>query len=237
MNWLSIAVICLIVFYTWRGYHNGLIKTVFFILSFFVAIILASIISPIVSRQLQQNEFMFNGIKNVVQSGFNTDNMIKSDSIAEEIKSINELPLPDELKQILTVNNNSEIYKTMKATNFSDYISSSITTMVINAISYLLVFIVVRLLIRLLAGVLNLIANLPVLHTINKAGGVIVGFIHSVFIVWILAIVLMVFAGTETGKQLYAYIEQSTLLSWIYNNNLILNLINDTFQGLISGIR
>ncbi|BBF44691.1 adenylate cyclase [Lachnospiraceae bacterium KM106-2] len=236
MNWLCAAVVAFIAFYTWRGYHNGLIKTVFFILAFFVSIILASVISPVVSQQLQKNETIFNGIKNSIAPSIQVDEGDSDIGIGNEDHFIDNLALPDVVKQILNDNNNSEVYQNFKVNNFNDYLANSITCMIINAVSYLVVFAVIRILIRVLAGILDVIGNLPVIHTINKAGGIIIGFAYGVLIVWILCIILMIFIGTETGQMLYGYVQQSSLLTWIYDNNMILDFLQSTFEGLMKTI-
>lgn len=234
MNWLVIVVVLFLASYILRGYHNGFIKTVFSIFAVAIALIVATAGSPMVSKTLQEQEGIYSFIEEKVASTLQIDQAVdgKADK-AEETKVIEGLSLPESIRLALIENNNTGMYATLAAGNFSDYIASYITCMILNAISYIVLFLVALIVIRIVANLLDLVSKLPILNSINKIGGLCVGLLHGLIILWVLCIVLTVFSGTNVGQVLFEQINDSILLSVIYNNNLFMQFLMRLAQTLL----
>ena len=58
------------------------------------------------------------------------------------------------------------------------------------------------------------------------------GFVQGLVILWILCIVLTVFSSSETAKEIFAQINKDSVLSYIYNHNLLLQMISDVVKLL-----
>lgn len=229
MNWLLIAVIAFLIVYVIRGYSNGLIKTVFSIFAVVIALILAVTISPYVSKALQSNEKVFGMVNDKVSIAV----LEKSEKTKEENKDagqteiINQLPFPQGLKNALVENNNSEVYKIFNVESFEAYISNYITCIILNAISFMIVFLLAVIIVKIVANILDVISKLPLINGINKLGGLIIGFVHGLIVLWVLCIVLTVFSSTDVAGILFGYMNESRFLSAIYDNNLLLNIITN----------
>ena len=74
---------------------------------------------------------------------------------------------------------------------------------------------------------MDLISKLPILHGMNALGGVACGLIHGLIILWILCIVITMFAWTEYGQWTLAQINESSLLSLLYNNNYLISALTN----------
>lgn len=71
----------------------------------------------------------------------------------------------------------------------------------------------------------NLLSRLPVIHTMNKMGGMLVGLLKGLILLWLICIVITIMSGTEAGIYLYGQINESPFLKYIYDNNMIMALI------------
>lgn len=225
MNWLLIVVAVFLAAYMIRGYSNGLIKTAFSIFAVLIALILAVTISPYVSKVIQGNEKVFEFIDDRVSTSVNKE---KEETIeTEQTNAINELHLPNSLKKALIENNNPEVYKVFKVDSFQKYISNYISCIILNAISFVFVFALAMILIKILANALDLISKLPIINGLNKMGGILIGFMHGLIVLWVLCIVLTAFSSTAIGVTLFEHINSSRLLTVIYDNNLLLSVVTN----------
>ena len=96
---------------------------------------------------------------------------------------------------------------------------------IINCIAYIVVFVIVIIILQIIVRAINLVSKLPVINTMNKLGGAIIGLIRGLIIVWIGLIAVTMLGSTRTGVQMYEQINNSKPLSYLYSNNVILNTI------------
>ena len=60
---------------------------------------------------------------------------------------------------------------------------------------------------------------MPVIGTVNRIAGFAVGFIKGMVIVWLLLALTSLFAASEIGQTMTAYINDSMMLKYLYENN------------------
>lgn len=85
--------------------------------------------------------------------------------------------------------------------------------------SYVIAFVVASIGLSIACGVLDIVAKLPVLNQINKTGGLLVGLIEGVLRVWIVFIILDMFAATQWGSTLLVMIHSNDFVRMLYENN------------------
>ena len=137
--------------------------------------------------------------------------------------------MPKSIKNTLIEHNNKDVYESLGIDSFQDYLLYHITGIIINAAVFLMLFLVCRLILWGIASALDLVSRLPVLNELNRAAGVFAGILTGLGVLWILCIVLTLFAATPAGQAIFAEIEKSALLSKIYDNNLLLETITRLF--------
>lgn len=230
MNWLLIVVLGIIGIFTYTGHREGFIKTMFSLFSLLIALVITVSVSPYVSKALQNNDNIKEYLSNSIAKVMETEK--KNDSVTDQAAHIESLSIPQSLKKSLTENNNQEIYKAMAVNTFNDYIANYLSCVVINSISFFITFLITTILLSILANALNIISKIPIINGLNKTAGLFVGVFRGLVIVWILCIVLTMFYGTKEGQLIYGMINQSRLLSSIYNNNLLLKAITDIAKVL-----
>lgn len=89
---------------------------------------------------------------------------------------IDRLPLPDIVQQALA-NSNDTQKDVLGISAFKAYIANYVTELIFNALSFVLVFLQYLCIMKIIIRCLNLLSRLPVIHTMNKMGGLLVGFI------------------------------------------------------------
>ena len=63
------------------------------------------------------------------------------------------------------------------------------------------------------------------LNALNRFGGLAIGLLKGMLILWIFCLLIMLAVSFNIGNDLYAQIQESTFLSWVYDNNLLLTLL------------
>lgn len=92
------------------------------------------------------------------------------------------LKLPEQMKEVLLENNNSEIYYMLGVDRFFDYLGSYLATMVIRVFGTGILFAAVFLFFRIGAHWLNQIARLPIIWELNKLAGALLGAIAGLLL-------------------------------------------------------
>ena len=140
----------------------------------------------------------------------------------QQIKELEESNLPQFLKDALLENNNTTIYEELGVQTFAAYVASYISRMVIKILSFLVTVIVAVIIVRALMAAVDIIGELPVIGFFNHLGGVALGGVIALLIVWDGFLVLTLLYSTEAGKTCFDLIEQSEILTFLYEKNLLL---------------
>ena len=225
MNILSWAALAVLTYCALRGWRRGLIMTVFSMFATVIAIAISAQLSPQLSRTWQNTAFYEIVSERVEMTLFNGQDSQNDGEEGEDNRGvINSLPLPDVVQNVLASNDDAQ-NNMLGVSAFRKYIADSVTGIILNAISFVLVFVGVSIIMRIIIRCLNLLSRLPVIHTMNKMGGMLVGLLKGVILLWLICIVITIMSGTEAGIYLYGQINESPFLKYIYDNNMIMALI------------
>lgn len=230
-NFMLIITILILLISVIAGAIRGFIKTFFAAFSVIIALIIAVQAGPYVGKVIQHTP-IYTGIAGHIEEKLNAQTDVVADKVSDQIDVITGYKIPEFIKEALIENNNSQIYEALGVYDFNEYVASYMACLVINAVSFLIVFMLAFLVIKVIEGALNLISKLPVLHGINMAGGLICGLVHGFIIVWIIGVVIMALAWTSPGQWASEQINSSTILSLIYNNNLIVSALTNMSKML-----
>lgn len=142
---------------------------------------------------------------------------------AEQTKFIEDLPIPDVLKNQLEAFNNSAGYLRLGAADFGSYIVSYFANLIMNVLAFVVTLLVAWLIIHLILLALSVFTRLPVVGTADRLLGLALGLIQGLLLVWALFLVLSMFAATPAGEALMQEIYRTPFLELLYNNNLFLS--------------
>jgi uncharacterized membrane protein required for colicin V production len=224
-NWLLFLVLAILIGYAIYGRYRGFIKTVFMLFSTIVALILTIWISPVISDQVQQNDKIMNYVTQKVSKVVDAGKM--GNKKTDELNFIGKLKLPKTMKNALIENNTADVYKAMAVDNFKQYVSNSISRIIINAAVFLAIMLIVTIGFAVLCEALNIISKLPLINGLNKTAGLFAGVLQGIIIIWIGCIFLTMLSSTSLGQSMFTQINESPFLSTIYNNNLLLKFVTN----------
>lgn len=158
---------------------------------------------------------------------------ILSMSRVEQTKLIQGLPIPDFLKNLMLNYNNSEGYRRLKVDNFAGYTVHFLADIILNIVAFIVALVAVQLLFWAVITALNLFSKLPVLHLVNRLGGLAIGGLQGLFVIWMFFLAIAMFSGTEVGSSLMDMIEESVILKPLYESNLFLKIIVRAISGIM----
>lgn len=139
-------------------------------------------------------------------------------------EAIKEADLPDVFKDLLSVNNNSEIYEELGVETFAQYVGNFLSRLIINIVSFLGTFLIITIILRAIIFALDIVEEIPVLGVLNRLAGGAVGFACALLTVWFLFIVVTLLYTTVIGKDIYDTIQGSGILKMLYDCNPIMKI-------------
>jgi len=218
MNPLDIIILAIVALCAIAGYHKGLIRTVYRLVSFFVAIIVARHLYPYVARVLRQTE-LFPAIQGGIARAMNLEGFIADQTAARGGDLIDNLPLPGILQNLLHAYNTPNMFEILQAATVEEYISGFFANMAINGIAILAVFLLTILALTFIGYALDIVSRLPVIRTLNRIGGFVFGVAMSVVIIW-LALVLVALFVVTANPMISEMVENSWIAQWLFERTL-----------------
>jgi len=224
MNILVLALLAILVINAIIGMKVGFVKTVFSLCFMIVAVILTIWINPYVNDFMRGNDKVYDSISTKVETVLHLENEKDAD-VSGQTTQIEGLALPQSIKDSLIKNNTADVYEALSIDNFKEYVTTYLSGIIINALAFILTFLVILIALWIVSIALDLISKLPLINQINKTAGLLAGVVHGLVIVWLFCILVTVFGGTELGQKALQMIGESQLLSFIYNNNFLLQFV------------
>lgn len=208
---IDIVLILFIALGAFMGYKKGLINVLVSFVAIIIAIVLSLLLQIPVANTLRQTApgtDLYNNVHEGISKAVN-DN--KSD-----------------------IDNNT-IYSTIIKGIISDEQinrqSESITMFILKGLSFFIIFIIVTLIILILKKILNFVFDLPILNSVNQIGGLALGGIKSLAIVYIiLAILAFISPMPSVTSGIAENINKTTITKTLYNNNLLVNIIKSNIK-------
>ena len=82
---------------------------------------------------------------------------------------------------------------------------------------------------KLFLKALNIVAEIPIISTVNRMCGLAIGGAKGIFVVWFVGIVMTFFYYHEIFQQFFLLLEKSHLAAFLYHNNLLLLMVLKIF--------
>lgn len=232
MNLLVLGILAFILLLVFRGYRKGFFKSAASAIGIVLAVLLTAILYPGVNKLLCQYTVLDDAIEQKIIEKFELPEETKTATRNEEIDTIENLNLPDNVKGWLIANCNGETFLESGVDNVCSYIAKSLTAMVMRGISYVLTLLVLLLLLHILIMVLDVANYIPIVKSINKAGGAIFGAGQGILIVWIFMGIVTLLSTFSWAYQVIQMIDESPLLAWLYKKDIFLKIIVDILEKI-----
>ena len=231
-TWLGIAVLALIAAACIMGFQKGFVKEIVSVFFMLISFLLVWAVNPYVNTFVKEYTPVYDTIQDKCQTLVSAQIGNKKTLDKEEQNQVMEnMELPDLLKNALVENNTAETYRYLAVSTFTEYISDSLAVMAVNGISFLISFVLSAAVIKLLGFILNVLTKLPVINGINKIAGAAVGGIKCIIFIWIAFLVLTLLCNTTLGQQGMALIQQDAFLNFLYSQNVFVKVFMSVFYG------
>ena len=219
MNILTIIILAVFALCVFSGFKKGFLKTAFSLVSWILVLVLCNFVTPIVTDMLVQNT----DIEVVV---YETVDAKVKDALEEAVENqgVSELEaaLPAELKDLL-LGENESISDAL--TNAATIDVTPVVDGIIGILGFVITVIVLRIAMVIVEFALGVVAKLPLIGPADKLLGLACGAGKGLIWCWVILAIVSVLALTGVNTELAAYISESEILTWLQDNNLLLNLI------------
>ena len=210
---VDIILIGIIILNIFIGYKKGLIKVVFNIFAFFIAIVVSLI--------------LFKPVSNIIINNTEID-----DKIREKILSVNNYDEDSEYT-------NDENKKTFLEKYIEDKVaeagkeakkraveaaSNVISIKATEIITGLIIFIIVRIALILLGFLTDTLSNIPIIKQFNEIGGITYGLAKAIIIIYLLLTIIFIISSMKENNVVEESIYNSYITKLLYENNPIIGL-------------
>ncbi len=227
---LLIAVLAVLVIGAVKGYMKGFLRLAVWFAGLIAVLFIVTKISPYVSNFIIENTSVYERVRTTIIRAYEEQS---SDSLSDsqfpegttENEVIDSFGFPALISDSLKLNNTSEIYQKLAVSLFRDYVSGYLSALSIKAGTFAGLFILLALTELVLFTAIRILEKIPVLRTFNRLLGMAVGITLSLVFVWVFFIAVMVFFGHSFGGWVFAQVKASRLLTYIFNNNILFDLI------------
>jgi uncharacterized membrane protein required for colicin V production len=212
VNILDICVLVLVALCAIAGYKQGLIRTVYRLVSFFIAIFLANMLYPYVAQILRDTPVPVS-IQNMVKSGLDIGGYVAENQTYNPSAIIDSMPLPTPLRGYMQAHFAENFQGMMLIETIEDHISAFFANIVVNGIAILIVFFLVLIILSVIGVAIDIVGKLPIIRTFNNAGGLILGLVFGAGIAWLCIFILSVAFASSANAEIYELIETSFIVS------------------------
>lgn len=232
MNLLFLCAVALVLLLMLRGYKKGLFKSAASAIGVVLAVILTALLTPFTDTILCDYTEIDENVQEMIIEKLQLPEDVEELTRNDEMELLDEINLPENVKNWLIENCNEEGYISVGVNNICEYIAKSLTDMVMRGISYLLTCIIVTIIIKIIIHLMNVASYIPVVKGINKVGGMVFGISEAVLFIWIFMGIVTLLSVFEWAAQVLELIDENAALSWLYKNDIFLKFIVDILERI-----
>ena len=249
---LLAGVILILIIFALIGWRKGVIRLVLSLVSMIITIMAAVVIAPMATTAIKNNTNIDENIaqsiytvlyenkevdeyfedKQVLTGGIDISQVEShiqtvTDVVAEVGDKIN---LPESLTDSELMSVIREYGEASVKEITIRLIALRLADIVLTAIAYLVIMVVVSIVLRVVVAATGLIRRLPVIKQADKLGGLIVGLVEGIAVVWIFFTVVTAISGTQAASNILVQIHGNAILEALYNCNPITSLLFSTIR-------
>ena len=142
MSWLTFVLLALVLIFAVQGFRKGMLRMAISMVFFLMVLGVTSWLNPYISDFVREKTTWQISIEEKCNEVLLEQLEGRDDlqSITGQVSYIEELPLPQTVKDKLMENNNTEIYKRLAVESFADYLGKYLSYGIINGICFLISF-------------------------------------------------------------------------------------------------
>lgn len=230
---LDIIVVSLALISGIVGIKKGMIAIVTKLVGFVLALVFGFMFYKSFASYLTQNyEFsakITESIKNAIvsetqkSSESDAESAEDTEKVQEEYISISNILQKFNLTGKINLEEEQESLSQEKT--LSDAVAEKITMYIMNIISFLIIFLGIIIVAAVLSLILGLIFSLPLLNSVNKIGGFVAEVALLMVKLWVVLGIISILSPMSFMTWVVGLIESSTVIKFLYNHNILMQLI------------
>ena len=230
MNWLFWIVVAIIVFFAIRGWNRGLLRILYSLISVVLLIGLISYATPYITSYIKENT----GVYTLLQERCTQALKNRGESTIEEKTSeqtgnteVAGVSLPEHVTSYITDYGNA----LLDQAGVYDMLGSKLADWILAGISYFIALIIAGIIVSLIGRALRIVSRIPVIKGINRTLGIFAGGFQGLLLIWLLFLLLTLFAATDLGKMCIEQIDQNVVLRYLYYDNALSKILTGFLFG------
>ena len=216
----DIVLICTFIFSTITAFKKGFTFLVFNFICLIITIIAVLVLCKPLTNYVYDNtgldEYFSENIEKSI--GDFVEKQVENDKPANAGKTNISAPVVEKINSYI------DEAKDNAVTNISEYVAEKLSYIVISAIVIIVLAITIRIATIFLRSILHFITELPIIHSIDKVGGIAYGVIRAYIIVYLILAILSLLSPLISNTGIIACINHSRFCERFYNDNILLNI-------------
>lgn len=224
MNWLLIIVLLFLAWNIVAGYQKGFLRVVYYLVEWILIMAFVTWATPYASDFLSKNTPIQSTIESKCADWL--QNYVQNNPTAnpEQEVQVGGLNLPSVITEKLS-ESNQVADQLLEQTGVYDTVAKNLSNMAMRGIVYAVIFVIAMILFWWVGKILKLVDYIPVLSGVNNMLGLLAGALRGLFLVWLFMAAVAIFRTTAFGNVMIPYIYEAKILTWLYDNNLLLNIL------------
>ncbi len=225
INWVAfggilvdLVILSIIISTTYWGYRRGLVAVLMKFLTFLISLIIVFLLYKPVATSIINNTQLDEKLANAIKTSLSGTILTVEGNMVQESNSISD-GVYDLIESFVT-----EALQKNEIDPIG-YVSIQLAYFMIRVGTILILFIVSRFFLLFIRFAAELIANLPFIKMFNRSGGLVFGLIKGFFTIYLILAVFSLASPLISKWGIIGAIDDSTLGSRMYNNNIIINLL------------
>lgn len=232
MNWLLICIIAVVILCVLYGYWKGFLRILFSLVSIVLLLAIVTIATPYIGGFLEESTDIPATIEQQCLEHIRMSSQEQVDDALtngqnDRQKLLEEagIRLPDKAWEKLLDSGVNATNEALEASGLYETVAESMAHFIVNGIASFIALVLGLILLFVLARVLNIVSKIPVIKEVNHFLGIISGLVLALVLVWLFFYFVTVLCASPFGLMMMDYIRQSVVLTWLYENNMLLYLI------------
>lgn len=214
------------------GWAQGLFRVIVSVAGLVASLMIATYTAPHISGYLEEKTQIDEQIAKYIVEELQFSELEQEATKGIQVAVIQELPLPETLKNNILDNNNSEMYQALEVSGVYEYISKSIAVVILNSAVFLIFTFICRVFFFFLGKAMGELVKLPIVRSIDKIGGGLFGAMRGLILMWIFFLILSITSTFSWSQEIIAQIQQFVPLKLLYDNNVLLDIVGDLTKVL-----
>lgn len=229
MNWLVLVILAVMAVSVFVGYKTGFMKVVLSLVSWVIVLIACYVATPVVADIIIE----VTPLEEVLESTINEELNQALDGIVEgviETEALAELEakLPEQIKDAI-LGEHASLAEMITSTGDIEIDAGKLAGIAASLIALIVVLVATKIGLFVVSTVMDVAAKLPLIGQANTLLGIAAGAVQGLIWCWVVIAVVAMLAFTGTNTELMLLVNDSQILTWLYENNPIMGVIAKFF--------